>query len=76
MYLNDLLKSRRKEILRIAARHGAHNVRVFGSVARDEADSKSDIDLLVEFKRGTTLLGHAALVQELEELLGVNNEVP
>ncbi len=75
MHLNDLLKSRREEILRIAARHGAQNVRVFGSVARGEADSKSDIDLLVEFKRGTTLLGHAALVQELEELLEVKVDV-
>ncbi len=75
MFLNDLLKSRREEILRIAAKHGARNVRVFGSVARGEADSKSDIDLLVEFKRGTTLLGHAALVQELEDLLGVKVDV-
>ena len=64
MHLNDLLKSRRNDILQIAAKHGAHNVRVFGSVARGEAGlSKSDIDLLVEFKRGTTLLGHAALIQ-------------
>lgn len=75
MYLNDLLKSRREEILRIMAKYGARNVRVFGSVARGEADSKSDIDLLVEFKRGTTLLGHAALVQELEDLLGVKVDV-
>ncbi len=57
------------------AKHGAQNVRVFGSVARGEADSQSDIDLLVEFKRGTTLLGHAALVQELEDLLGVKVDV-
>ena len=75
MYLNDLPKSRREEILRIAAKHGAQNVRFCGSVARGEADSKSDIDLLVEFKRGTTLLGHAALVQELEDLLGVRVDV-
>lgn len=75
MYLNDLLKSRREEILKIAAKHGARNVRVFGSVARGEADFQSDIDLLVEFKRGTTLLGHAALVQELEDLLGVKVDV-
>jgi uncharacterized protein len=75
MYLSDLLKSRREEILQIAAKHGARNVRVFCSIARDEADSRSDIDLLVEFKRGTTLLGHAALVQELEDLLGVKVDV-
>jgi uncharacterized protein len=75
MYQNDLLKSRREEILRIAAKHGAQNVRVFGSVARGDADYQSDIDLLVEFKRGTTLLGHAALMQELEDLLGVKVDV-
>jgi uncharacterized protein len=75
MYQNDLLKSRREEILRIAAKHGAQNVRVFGSVARGDADSQSDIDLLVEFKRGTTLLGYAALMQELEDLLGVKVDV-
>ncbi len=75
MYLNDLLKSRRDEILKIAANHGAHNVRVFGSVARGEEDAQSDIDLLVEFKRGTTLLGHAALIHDLEDLLGVKVDV-
>jgi predicted nucleotidyltransferase len=75
MYLNDLLKSRREEILEMAAKHGARNVRVFGSVARGEADARSDIDLLVEFKRGTTLLGNAALIHELEELLGVKVDV-
>jgi hypothetical protein len=75
MYLNDLLKSKRDEIIKTAAKHGAHNVRVFGSVARGEADAQSDIDLLVEFKQGTTLLGHAALISELEELLGVKVDV-
>ena len=75
MHLDDLLKSKRDEILAIAAKHGAHNVRVFGSVARGEDDARSDIDLLVELKRGTTLLGHAALMQELEELLGVKVDV-
>lgn len=75
MYQSDLLKSRREEILQIAAKHGAQNVRIFGSVARGEADSKSDVNLLVEFKRGTTLLSHAALVEELEDLLGVKVDV-
>ena len=75
MHLDDLLKLKRDEILAIAAKYGAHNVRVFGSVARGEDDSNSDIDLLVELKRGTTLLSHAALMQELEELLGVKVDV-
>jgi hypothetical protein len=70
MNLKDLLQSRREEILQIAASHGARNVRVFGSVARGEANENSDIDLLVEFEPGRSLLDHAGLVVELEELLG------
>ena len=75
MHLDDLLKEKRSEILQIATRYGAYNVRIFGSVARGDADSSSDIDLLVEFKRGTTLLSHAAMMQELEDLLGVKVDV-
>lgn len=75
MRLDDLLREKRSEILQIAAKHGAYNVRIFGSVARGEADSSSDIDLLVKFKRGTTLLSHAAMIQELEDLLGVKVDV-
>lgn len=75
MHLDDLLKEKRSEILQIAARHGAYNVRIFGSVARGEADSSSDLDMLVEFKRGTTLLSHATMIQELEDLLGVKVDV-
>lgn len=56
--------------MKIAAKHGARNVRVFGSVARGEADEKSDIDFLVELEPGRSLLDHAALLVELEELLG------
>ena len=66
----SLLKSRREEILRVAARHGAHNVRVFGSVARGEAGEDSDIDLLVELEPGRSLLDQAGLIVELEDLLG------
>ncbi len=64
------LQEKREEILRIAAKHGARNVRVFGSVARGEADEASDIDLLVEFEAGRSLLDQTELVLELEELLG------
>jgi predicted nucleotidyltransferase len=69
MDLNSLLKSRREEILSIAARHGARNVRVFGSVARGEAGENSDIDLLVELDQGRSLLDLTGLVVDLEELL-------
>lgn len=70
MQLDQLLREKREEILRIAAAHGARNVRVFGSAARRDAGGGSDIDLLVEFEPGRTLLDHAALVADLEELLG------
>lgn len=73
--LIEALRSKRDQILRIAAKHGARNVRVFDSVARGEAKPQSDIDLLVEFKKGTTLLDHVALIEELEELLGVKVDV-
>jgi predicted nucleotidyltransferase len=68
--INDLLKSKRHEILAIAARHGARNVRVFGSVARGEAGPESDLDILVEMEPGTSLMDHIALMQDLEDLLG------
>lgn len=66
----ELLAAKREEILRIAAKHGARNVRVFGSVVRGEADEASDIDLLVEFEAGRSLLDQAKLMLDLEELLG------
>ncbi len=69
MDLNNLLKSRREEILSISAKHGARNVRIFGSVARGEAGENSDIDLLVELDQGRSLLDLAGLVVDLEELL-------
>jgi len=75
MGISNLLTENRDEILRVAARHGARNVRVIGSVARGEADAKSDLDLLVTFDPGTTLLDHAALIIELEELLGCRVDV-
>lgn len=56
MTAEELLKTKRQEILRIAAQYGARNVRVFGSVACGEADDRSDIDLLVETEPGRSLL--------------------
>jgi predicted nucleotidyltransferase len=68
--LERLRSERRDEILRLARRRGALNVRVFGSVARGEANENSDLDLLVEWEPGRSLLDHAGLVQDLQELLG------
>ncbi|NJN82144.1 MAG: nucleotidyltransferase family protein [Caldilineaceae bacterium] len=70
-----LLKSRRKEILRLAASHGAHDVRFFGSVVRNQATDRSDLDVLVEFETGRSLLDRIALMQDLEDLLGIEVDV-
>ncbi|MCL6508839.1 MAG: nucleotidyltransferase family protein [Bryobacteraceae bacterium] len=59
----------------MCAKYGARNVRVFGSVARGEADEQSDLDLIVDFEPGTSLLDHAGLWLELQELLGVKVDV-
>jgi uncharacterized protein len=60
----------RREILELASRHGARNVRVFGSVARGDDRPDSDIDFLVDVEPGRTLLDVIALEQDLRELLG------
>jgi predicted nucleotidyltransferase len=70
MDLNQLLQEKREAILQLAAKHGARNVRVFGSVARREADEQSDIDFLVEMEPGRSLLDMGGLLMELRELLG------
>ncbi len=75
MQPEELLKEKREEILRLAAKYGARKVRVFGSGARGEADEESDIDLLVEFEPGRSLLDHAGLWLELQELLGCKVDV-
>ena len=75
MDIDDLIGSRRDEILRVAAAHGAHHVRVFGSAARGEAQPDSDIDFLVEFEDGRSLLDLVGLIDDLRALLGRNVEV-
>ncbi|MGD0627439.1 MAG: nucleotidyltransferase family protein [Thermodesulfobacteriota bacterium] len=70
MGINELLKEKRDEILRIAAKHGARNIRVFGSVARGEGDEKGDIDFLVEMEAGRSLLDMGGLLMDLRQLLG------
>lgn len=65
-----LLQAKREDILRLAARYGASNVRIFGSVARGEADSESDIDLLVVMEPGRTLFDLSELLMDLQDLLG------
>lgn len=75
MGIADLLKFKRLEILSLAQAHGAHNVRIFGSVARGEAHADSDIDFLVDMDNGRSLLDLIELSQDLETLLQHKVEV-
>jgi predicted nucleotidyltransferase len=69
------IRSRRDEILRLALAHGAHRVRVFGSVARHAAGEGSDLDLLVEMAPDRSLLDRIALIHDLRDLLGQEVDV-
>ena len=75
MSLDELLQTKREDILRIATKYGAYNVRVFGSVARGEADSESDVDLLVDMEPGRSLFDLGGLLMDLQDLLGCNVDV-
>ena len=70
MGIDELLTEKREEILRIAARHGAYNVRVFGSVARGKARPESDVDFLVDVSPDHSAFFPGGLVADLEDLLG------
>jgi predicted nucleotidyltransferase len=70
MGIDELLKEKRQDILRVAEQHGAYNVRVFGSVARGEAGPESDIDFLIEAGPVTSSWFPAGLIVDLENLLG------
>ena len=75
MTLQELTAQKRDEIRRIAARHGARNVRLFGSMVRGDAGPTSDVDLLVEAGPEASSWFPAGMVLELEELLGRRVEV-
>jgi uncharacterized protein len=70
MDVDQLLQEKREAILQLAAKHGAQNVRVFGSVARHEANEQSDIDFLVDMEPGRSLMDMGGLLMDLRELLG------
>ena len=70
MGIDELIHPQRDAIQRIAARHGAFNVRVFGSVARGEAGPHSDVDLLIDAGPITSAWFPGGLVADLEAVLG------
>ncbi len=69
MGLNELLREKRQEILKIAAKHGAYNVRIFGSAVRGEAGPESDVDFLVDASPETSPWFPAGLIIDLEDIL-------
>jgi predicted nucleotidyltransferase len=75
MDAEKLLKDKRQAIMALADKHGAHSVRVFGSIARGDSGPESDVDLLVKMEEGRSLLDLSAMVLDLKELLGVNVNV-
>lgn len=75
MTLYEPLAQHYAEVLQIAARYGAQRLRVFGSVARGEADERSDLDLLVALEPGRSLFDLGGLGYDLEQLLGCRVDV-
>jgi uncharacterized protein len=75
MNIYEILRTKREEILRIATKYGAYNIRIFGSVARREADINSDVDFLVEMEPGRSLFDLGGLLIELQDILGCEVDV-
>jgi len=73
--MKAITTKQREAIKRVAANYGAHNVRLFGSVARREAHSDSDVDVLVDLEPDRSLFDLGGLMMELQELLGCKVDV-
>jgi predicted nucleotidyltransferase len=75
MLTKQSIQDQREAILEIARRYGASDIRIFGSVARGDATEASDLDLIVRFEPGRSLLDHGGLLMDLRELLGIKVDV-
>jgi len=75
LQLQKLIQAKRDEIVQICEKHGGYNVRLFGSVARGEADEKSDIDFLVDLGEHFSPWFPVGLIHDLEDLLGKKVDV-
>ncbi len=75
MDIKQIIQEKRDEICAVAAKHGAHNVRIFGSVVRGEAGPNSDIDFLIDVGPSTSSWFPAGLILDLQEILGRRVEV-
>lgn len=72
MVTRQTIHEKRETIIELAARHGAFDVRLFGSLARGEATETSDVDIVVRLEPGRTLFDQGALLMDLRDLLGVD----
>ena len=70
MGIPEIIEDKKEQVLALAARHGASNVRVFGSVATGTADQDSDIDFLVDLEKGRSLFDLGGLLMDLQKLFG------
>ena len=75
MEIEQILINQRDQILSTARKHGAYDIRIFGSVARGDADEDSDVDFLVKLDTGRSLMDLARLLLELQSLLGLKVDV-
>jgi uncharacterized protein len=75
MNIYEILRTKREDILQVAAKYGAYNIRIFGSVARYEADINSDVDFLVDMEPGRSLFDLGGLLMELQDILGCEVDV-
>jgi predicted nucleotidyltransferase len=75
MITRDQIQEKRAAILEIARRYGAFDVRIFGSVARGDTTESSDLDLVVRFEPGRSLLDQGGLLMDLRDLLGIDVDV-
>jgi hypothetical protein len=75
MGVEQILKQKRDDILKIASRYGARKVRVFGSVVRGEDRPDSDVDFLVDLEEGRSLMDLGGLLMDLQKLLGRNVDI-
>ena len=75
MITKDDILQRRSEIMDLARKYGASNIRIFGSVARGDATEDSDLDLLIHLEPGRSLLDQGGLLMDLRDLLGLKVDV-
>ena len=75
MVTREAIRQKRDAILEIARRYGAHDIRIFGSVARGDVTESSDLDLLVRFDPDRSLFDQGGMVMDLRDLLGLKVDV-